>query len=93
MYPNKEAQLKERFAKSFESIAREMKRANDIALSKADHQQKTQMAVLAMVEPMIKKIVAESTGGTPEKSPKRGKRRGKVISIGERFRNVQRSDT
>ena len=91
MYPNKEAQLKERFAKAFENMAREMKRSNDITLAKADHQQKTQSAMLAMVEPIIKNVLAGQRPPPPKRG--RGKKSGKVISAGERFRNAQRRDS
>ena len=78
MYPNKEAQLKERFAKAFETIGAQLKRANDISMMRADNQQKTQMALFSLVEPMLKKMLADQRGEEPSR---RGKKRGKVIQL------------
>lgn len=76
----KEKHASERTADALEEIGKQLKRSNDIELAKADHQHKTQTAMLAMVEPIIKNILAQQEP-SPGKAPKRGKRRGKIIQL------------
>jgi hypothetical protein len=78
---NAEAKFKERLAKSFEQIGRELKRHNDIELMKADAQHKRDAALFDTLMPAFEKLV----GGkdvTAGKAPKRGRRKaGKVIQL------------